>query len=113
MLRRLREISEDGNITIQKLGLATQLTVYKDIIPGYRIRPLTDEEQKAKVTREVKKLRGFEQSLVSNYQAYVETLAKVSRGEILSGMRKKCQTDKHQLPEPTIHPVSLLLGRLR
>lgn len=87
LLRRLREISEDRNITIQKLALATQLAVYKDIIPGYRIRPLTDEEQKAKVTKEVKKLRGFEQSLVSNYQAYVEALAKISRGEIPSRAR--------------------------
>lgn len=68
---------------VQKLALATQLAVYKDVIPGYRIRPLTSEEQKAKVTKEVKKLRGFEQSLVSNYQTYVENLAKVSRGKSL------------------------------
>lgn len=60
--------------------MATQLAIYKDIIPGYRIRPLTEEEQKSKVTKEVKKLRGFEQSLVTNYQAYVENLADLSRG---------------------------------
>lgn len=90
LLRRLREVSEDRNVTIQKLALATQLAVYKDIIPGYRIRPLTDEEQKAKVTKEVKKLRGFEQSLVSSYQAYVENLAKISRGELLLKARNKC-----------------------
>jgi nucleolar complex protein 3 len=56
------------------------LAIYKDIIPGYRIRPLTEEEQNSKVTKEVKKLRGFEQSLVANYQAYVENLADLSRG---------------------------------
>ncbi|KAH0604762.1 uncharacterized protein H6S33_006430 [Morchella sextelata] len=79
LLKRLREISGDKNATIQKLALATQLAIYKDIIPGYRIRPLTEEEQNSKVTKEVKKLRGFEQSLVANYQAYVENLADLSR----------------------------------
>ena len=80
LLRRLREISQSRNPTVKKLALATQLSVYKSIIPGYRIRPLSAEEQSAKVTKEVKKLRGYEQSLVHSYQQYVETLAKLSRG---------------------------------
>lgn len=59
--------------------MAAQSAIYKDIIPGYRIRPLTEEEQKAKVSKEVRKQRQFEQSLVGNYQAYVETLAHLVR----------------------------------
>ena len=34
-LKTLREVFNKGNLTIQKLALLTQLTVYKDIIPGY------------------------------------------------------------------------------
>lgn len=79
MFKRMRERTEDSSPTIVKLALATQLAVYKDVIPGYRIRPLTDEEQRAKVSREVKKLRSFEQMLVSQYQAYVGTLTKLAR----------------------------------
>jgi nucleolar complex protein 3 len=34
-LKNFREIYNKGNPTIKKLALITQLTVYKDIIPGY------------------------------------------------------------------------------
>ena len=34
-LKSFREIFNKGNPTIKKLALITQLTVYKDIIPGY------------------------------------------------------------------------------
>lgn len=60
---------------IKKLGLATQLAVYKDVIPGYRIRPISEDNHTEKVSREVKRLRAFEQSLVSSYQSYVRDLA--------------------------------------
>lgn len=60
---------------IQKLALATQLAVYKDVIPGYRIRPISEMAAPEKLSKEVRKLRAFEQSLVSGYQAYVKSLA--------------------------------------
>jgi nucleolar complex protein 3 len=34
-LKTFRELFNKGNLTIQKLALVTQLTIYKDIIPGY------------------------------------------------------------------------------
>ncbi|KAK5082478.1 hypothetical protein LTR16_008347, partial [Cryomyces antarcticus] len=39
LLRALAKVASSPNTTIKKLALATQLAVYKDIIPGYRIRP--------------------------------------------------------------------------
>jgi len=78
----LKEIFDgDTSIIVKKLALATQLTVFTDIIPGYRIRPLTAEEATAKVTRDVKRLRGFENSLISGYQDYINTLAELARGK--------------------------------
>src|SRR5436309_15066944 len=65
---------------IKKLALVTQLAAYKDVIPGYRIRPLSDEDMKAKVSKDVRRLRAYEQSLVSNYQAYVKELSKLTKG---------------------------------
>ncbi|RVD85684.1 uncharacterized protein DFL_003995 [Arthrobotrys flagrans] len=80
LLRKLQELFDsESNITIKKLALITQATVFRDIIPGYRIRPLTAEEQATKVASDVRKLRNFEQSLVSSYKAYVDTLGKVAR----------------------------------
>ncbi|KAJ6183997.1 hypothetical protein N7519_005298 [Penicillium mononematosum] len=62
-------------ITVKKLALASQAALYKDVIPGYRIRPLSEEDQSGRVSKEVRKLRDFEQSLVSGYRAYVQKLA--------------------------------------
>ncbi|KAJ5506729.1 Nucleolar complex-associated protein 3 [Penicillium expansum] len=62
-------------ITVKKLALASQAALYKDVIPGYRIRPLSEEDQTGRVSKEVRKLRDFEQSLVSGYRAYVQKLA--------------------------------------
>ncbi|KAF8430169.1 nuclear export protein Noc3 [Tirmania nivea] len=93
---RLRELSHSRLPTIKKLALATQLSVYKSIIPGYRIRPLTAEEQTAKVTKEVKKLRTYEQALVHSYQQYVEHLSLLSRG----GIPKNSNSNSKAPPRP-------------
>ncbi|KAF8458410.1 nucleolar complex-associated protein-domain-containing protein [Terfezia claveryi] len=87
--RRLRELSYSHLPTIKKLSLATQLSVYKSVIPGYRIRPLTAEEQTAKVTKEVRKLRTYEQALVHSYQQYVEHLSLLSRGGVPKSSNSK------------------------
>lgn len=83
--RTLAQLSSSKNITIKKLALATQLAVYKDVIPGYRIRPLAEADMTEKVSKEVRRLRAFEQALVGSYQAYVRELAryaKSSRGDV-------------------------------
>jgi len=77
--RALGEIAASKNPTIRRLGLATQLTVYKDAIPGYRIRPLDEDNSGGKVSKDVRHLRSFEQSLVGSYQAYVKELSRCAR----------------------------------
>ena len=75
MFRTLGQIAASSNPTIKKLALATQLAVYKDVIPGYRIRPIAEVDQTEKVSKDVRRLRAFEQSLVSSYQVYIKDLA--------------------------------------
>ena len=65
---------------VQKLVLATQLAVYKDVIPGYRIRPVAEDAPEEKLSKEVRKLRAYEQSLVAGYQAYVRDLTRHAKG---------------------------------
>lgn len=77
--KTLANISQTQNTTIKKLALATQLAVYKDVIPGYRIRPLSEEDMETKVSKEVRKLRAYEQALVGGYQAYIRELAKLAQ----------------------------------
>ncbi|EPS38360.1 hypothetical protein H072_7970 [Dactylellina haptotyla CBS 200.50] len=79
-LRRIQELFDsETSLTIKKLILLTQVSIFRDIIPGYRIRPLTSEELAIKVTSDIKKLRNFEQSLVSSYKVYVDNLGRLSR----------------------------------
>ncbi|RDW65393.1 hypothetical protein BP5796_10085 [Coleophoma crateriformis] len=77
--KSLAQFGQSKNTTIKKLALATQLAVYKDVIPGYRIRPLSEQDMEVKVSKEVKKLRAYEQSLVGGYQAYIRELAKLAQ----------------------------------
>ncbi|KAG7007899.1 nucleolar complex-associated protein 3 [Physcia stellaris] len=72
----LGQIATSSNPTIKRLGLVAQLAVFKDVIPGYRIRPIGDLDSTEKISKEVRRLRSFEQALVGSYQAYVKELAK-------------------------------------
>lgn len=67
-------------VTVKKLALASQAAIYKDVIPGYRIRPLSEEDKTGRVSKEVRKLRDFEQSLVAGYRNYVQTLGTLAKG---------------------------------
>ena len=77
--RTLGQIAASSNPTIKKLALATQLAVYKDAIPGYRIRPIAEQDQTEKVSKDVRRLRAFEQTLVSSYQGFIKDLAKCAK----------------------------------
>ena len=77
--KTLAQFGQSENTTIKKLALATQLAVYKDVIPGYRIRPLSEEDMEVKVSKEVRKLRAYEQALVGGYQVYIRELAKLAQ----------------------------------
>ncbi|TPX66830.1 hypothetical protein SpCBS45565_g04211 [Spizellomyces sp. 'palustris'] len=83
-LKNLRQIGGDKDVQIKKLALLTQLAVYKDIIPGYRIRQLTEEEQTMKVSKDVKRLRQYEETLIANYQAYLQILENTVQASLKS-----------------------------
>ncbi|KAG2182251.1 hypothetical protein INT43_007178 [Umbelopsis isabellina] len=89
LMKVLRTISNDNNPKIRQLALLTQLAVYKDVAPGYRIRPLTDKEEQTQVSKDVKKLRNFEQGLLSNYQAYLTDLERISKTKPAEGSTEK------------------------
>lgn len=69
-----------NDIAIRKLAILSQLAVFKDIIPGYRIRPLTDKEKSEKVSQMVARTRDWEQGLVVVYQSYLQSLEAELKG---------------------------------
>ncbi|KAL0984147.1 hypothetical protein UPYG_G00137690 [Umbra pygmaea] len=61
-------------VTVRKLVMVSLLEVFKDIVPSYRIRPLTETEKSTRVKKETQQLREFEEGLVSQYKFYLENL---------------------------------------
>ena len=79
--KKLGAISESTtHPVIKKLALATQTAVYKDVIPGYRIRAYDAEDVGTKVSKEVRQTRQYEQALVSGYQGYIKQLTALAKG---------------------------------
>ncbi|KAH0830537.1 nucleolar complex-associated protein-domain-containing protein [Lanmaoa asiatica] len=69
-----------NDLAIRKLAILSQLAVFKDIIPGYRIRTLTDKEKAEKVSQMVARTREWEQGLVLVYQSYLRALEDEIKG---------------------------------
>jgi nucleolar complex protein 3 len=67
--------------SIRALAFLSQLAVFKDIIPGYSIRPLTAAEEAEKVRDEVRRQREGEKMLVRNYKSYLRMLEIEIKGE--------------------------------
>ncbi|ROW14320.1 hypothetical protein VPNG_03969 [Cytospora leucostoma] len=77
--KQLARIGESRLPAVQKLCMVTQLAVYKDVIPGYRIRPAIEDPAGQKLSKEVKSLRSYEHALVAGYQVYVKKLAEFAK----------------------------------
>ncbi|XP_059661855.1 nucleolar complex-associated protein 3 [Cornus florida] len=73
-LREMLQLSKDGDHAIVALGLKSLLAVFRDIIPGYKIRLPTEKEQEMVVSKAVKKMRYYESTLLSAYKAYLQRL---------------------------------------
>jgi nucleolar complex protein 3 len=78
LLNNLADIANSENVAVRKIALVAQSAVYISIIPGYRIRPLSKDDLNAKVSKDVRKLRSFEQGLLAGYKGYVNTLSKLA-----------------------------------
>ncbi|KAH8829176.1 nucleolar complex-associated protein-domain-containing protein [Flagelloscypha sp. PMI_526] len=80
-----------NDIKIRKLAILSQLAVFKDIIPGYRIRELTEKEKTEKVSQMVQRTREYEQGLVGIYQNYLKSLeAEVKARSELAAICLQC-----------------------
>ncbi|XP_075614378.1 nucleolar complex protein 3 homolog isoform X1 [Balearica regulorum gibbericeps] len=80
-IKKLKELramlmEQDPNVAVivRKLVMVSLMEIFKDIVPSYKIRPLTEAEKATKVKKETQKLREFEEGLVSQYKFYLENL---------------------------------------
>lgn len=88
-LTRLRKMSESRNMVTCQLSMMALIPVFKSLAPTYKIRPLTDTEKREKVSKDVARLRQFEQSLISNYTLYIDNLSKLAKVSLLNSQNNK------------------------
>ncbi|XP_034213294.1 nucleolar complex-associated protein 3 isoform X2 [Prunus dulcis] len=89
-LKEILQICKDNNHAIVKLGLLSLLAVFKDLIPGYRIRLPTEKELEMKVSKDVKKMRLYESTLLSVYKAYLQKLAALEKQSSFQHVAFRC-----------------------
>ncbi|XVE63201.1 hypothetical protein DITRI_Ditri07aG0000600 [Diplodiscus trichospermus] len=89
-LKEMLQFAKDSDHSIVKLGLLSLLAVFKDIIPGYRIRLPTEKELEMKVSKEVKKMRYYESTLLSAYKGYLQKLLALEKQPIFHHVVVRC-----------------------
>lgn len=89
-LKEMVQISKDNDHTIVKLGLLSLLAVFKDIVPGYRIRLPTEKELEMKVSKTVRKTRYYESTLLSSYKAYLQRLVALEKKPLFQLVAVRC-----------------------
>lgn len=81
-LAKLRSLAGHKSSYIKKLAYLAQLAVFKDIIPGYRIRKRSDKEENVKLSKEVDRVKRYEESLLQQYQNYLQQLEETIKGNL-------------------------------
>jgi nucleolar complex protein 3 len=69
----------DVDDAIRASAILSLCAVFVDVLPGYRIRDLTEAEAKEKVNQELARRREWEQGLVKVYRDYLELCERVTR----------------------------------
>ncbi|KAL5710660.1 hypothetical protein ACHQM5_021196 [Ranunculus cassubicifolius] len=89
-LKEMLQISKDGDQNIVKLSLQSLLVVFKDIIPGYRIRLPTAKELEMNVSKVVKKMRFYESTLLTSYKTYLQKLVALEKKPFFQHVVVRC-----------------------
>ncbi|XP_024966832.1 nucleolar complex protein 3 homolog isoform X2 [Cynara cardunculus var. scolymus] len=89
-LKEMLQICKDGDQATSILGLKSLLAVFKDIIPGTRIRLPTEKELAMVVSKEVKKTRFYESTLLTVYKAYLQKLMALEKVSSFKRVAIRC-----------------------
>lgn len=78
-LTRLRKMAQLKNANTSRFSFLALIPVFKNVVPGYKIRPLTEMEKKEKVSKDIARLRIFEEGILANYKSYVNLIVENSK----------------------------------
>ncbi|CAI5958031.1 unnamed protein product [Closterium sp. NIES-64] len=76
MLKSLHKLCLDLDAIVASLAVLSLTAVFRDIIPGYRVRMRSEKERAMVMSKEVKKRWLFEEGLLQSYQSFVNLLLK-------------------------------------
>ncbi|CAI7787018.1 unnamed protein product, partial [Closterium sp. NIES-53] len=68
MLKSLHKLCLDLDAIVASLAVLSLTAVFRDIIPGYRVRMRSEKERAMVMSKEVKKRWLFEEGLLQSYQ---------------------------------------------
>ncbi|GFS03169.1 nucleolar complex protein 3 homolog [Elysia marginata] len=84
-LKELRMMLGDSSpcicLTIRKYAIVSLMEVFKDIVPGYRLRIPTEKETAQRVKKETKSLWDYEASFLLSYRIYLSFLELMAKGK--------------------------------
>ena len=79
LLKELRKISQSMKGHVAVLAILTEAKLFTDIAPAYKIRALSKKESDVKVSKQVARLRQYEESLLSHYKRFVTSCTSICR----------------------------------
>ncbi len=125
-LKQLRLLLNLGDplisVTVRKLTMLSLVELFRDIVPGYRIRSLKetikDDNEEMKIpkhkqktretlSKDVKVIRHFEQTLLKHYQQFLHFLEQCAKKNLTEN-----SPSKRQKKTTTVSSSKLGLGRL-
>ncbi|KAJ5078958.1 nucleolar complex protein [Anaeramoeba ignava] len=93
LLNQIFKYCKDKFYSIRKYAIISLVAIYIDIIPGYTIRELSEQEKNQKLSKEVFQLRKFEEKLLQNYHKFIQYLIDILKQEQKRINRKKRKKD--------------------
>lgn len=111
-LSQLRQMASQYKGAVLSLILLTESQLYKDLAPAYRIRPITQKEAETKVSKDIARLRSYEQALLSSYQRFVRSCVSISRSYGVGNIDAQAAKDMASVRHAACKALSELLRSL-
>ncbi|CAM6103085.1 unnamed protein product [Calypogeia fissa] len=89
-LKEIQDMCIDRDEGVSQYAMLSSMAIFKDLIPGYRIRLPTEKEREMMVSKEVRSLWDYETALLRFYQAYVQLLVKSAKTRSLRWTALRC-----------------------
>ena len=71
---KMHRICVNRDPTVQRLGIVSLYAVFKDVLPPFRIRVVTEAEMQSQMKKETRARREFEKNMLAVYQRYLKVL---------------------------------------